>query len=162
MWLDALEREHANFRAALRWAIDQGESETAVRLAAALYRLWYLRGSLGEGRRWFDQVLAMDADNPRSLIADARALRGAGLLAYAEGDYVAARSFTERGLALASRLNDDRLICAALNTRLRSRDVSRESSWHADWVMSRSWPFCSTTWDWLLPTRATTTRLYLF
>jgi non-specific serine/threonine protein kinase len=112
-WLDRLEREHGNFRAALRWAIDRGEAEVGLRLAAALYRLWYLRVYLDEGRRWFDQVLAIDQDALPE--ARARALRGVGLLAYAKGDYAEARAFTERGLAVARELGDKRLISGALN-----------------------------------------------
>jgi predicted ATPase/DNA-binding CsgD family transcriptional regulator len=112
-WLDRLERDHGNFRAALQWAIDARQSETGVRLAAALYRLWYLRGYLGEGRHWSNQVLAWAQDAPRT--ATARALRGAGLLAYAAGDYPEARAFTEQGLALAREIEDKRLISAALN-----------------------------------------------
>jgi non-specific serine/threonine protein kinase len=113
VWLDRLEREHGNFRAALQWAIDCGDSDSAGRLAGALYRLWYLRGHLREGRRWFDQILSLgNLPTPR---VSARVLRGAGLLAYAEGDYVAARTFTEQGLAVARELQDRELVSAALN-----------------------------------------------
>jgi predicted ATPase len=112
-WLDRLEREHGNCRAALQWSIDHPEGAIGVRLAAALYRLWYLHGHLGEGRRWFQQVLAQAEDAPPD--ARARALRGAGLLAYAEGDYATARALTEQGLELALELAEQRLITAALN-----------------------------------------------
>ena len=50
-WGDRLELEHANFRAALQWASDGGESATGVGLVAALWRVWYFRGHLREGRR---------------------------------------------------------------------------------------------------------------
>jgi predicted ATPase/DNA-binding CsgD family transcriptional regulator len=111
--LDQLERDHGNFRTALQWTIDRTQAATGMRLAAALYRLWYLRGYVREGRRWFEQIIALDGDIP--LPARARALRGFGLIAYAEGDLVAARMQTREALALARQLQDTRLVCAALN-----------------------------------------------
>jgi len=111
--LNQLERDHSNFRAALQWTIEHEQAATGVRLAAALYRLWYLRGYVREGRRWFEQVFALRGDVPAP--ARARALRGFGLIAYAEGDLVGARTHTEQALAIARQLEDTRLVCAALN-----------------------------------------------
>src|SRR5688572_907376 len=53
MWIDRLEREHNNFRMALRWALDSGDLETAARLSGPLWSFWYRRSYLSEGRRWF-------------------------------------------------------------------------------------------------------------
>jgi len=49
-WLDRLDRESANVRAALRWARGGGARDTGLRLAGALWRFWFLRGHLREGR----------------------------------------------------------------------------------------------------------------
>lgn len=58
-WFDRLEKEHDNLRAALRWALQQGENvETALRLAGALARFWTVRWYIGEGRIWLEQALA--------------------------------------------------------------------------------------------------------
>jgi predicted ATPase len=50
-WLDRLERDHDNFRAALRWADERGDADTGLRLGAALYRFWWLRAHAHEGRQ---------------------------------------------------------------------------------------------------------------
>src|SRR5437867_1071258 len=59
LWLETLEREHDNLRAALRWALDRREVETALRLAAALPRFWFGHGYLSEGRRWLNEALSI-------------------------------------------------------------------------------------------------------
>src|SRR5437762_2867969 len=47
-WLARLDREHDDVRAALRWVIDDGDAETAIRLTWALWTFWWLRGHFAE------------------------------------------------------------------------------------------------------------------
>jgi predicted ATPase/transcriptional regulator with XRE-family HTH domain len=58
VWLDRLERELENIRAALEWGLAHGEVETSARLAAALVRFWNVRAHHSEGRRRLEAVLA--------------------------------------------------------------------------------------------------------
>src|SRR5262249_34573498 len=51
-WLDRLEIEHDNLRAALDWVLDNDQPELAVRLTGALWHFWYVRGHLREGGAW--------------------------------------------------------------------------------------------------------------
>jgi predicted ATPase len=50
-WLKRLESDLHNLRAALKWSVEQGEAEIAVRLSGSLWRFWYIHGYLSEGRR---------------------------------------------------------------------------------------------------------------
>lgn len=62
-WGEALSAEHGNMLAALRWAIDTGEVETAVRLIAALGWHWWFGGYRAETAKWVDEVLALAGDD---------------------------------------------------------------------------------------------------
>jgi predicted ATPase/class 3 adenylate cyclase len=93
MWLDRLEAEHDNLRAALEWALKCGELEAGVQLAADLARFWYIRGYWSEGRDWLARMLAATSafDPHDTELAEARAdaLNGAGWLADESGQDVA-------------------------------------------------------------------------
>src|SRR2546421_1729823 len=58
-WLDLLEQEHDNLRAALESSLSDGRVEEACRLVYALWRFWQVRGHLVEGARWCERVLAL-------------------------------------------------------------------------------------------------------
>jgi transcriptional regulator with XRE-family HTH domain len=55
-----LSQEELAERAGLRWARERGAAEAGLRLAAAVWRFWWTRGYLGEGRRWLEGALAGD------------------------------------------------------------------------------------------------------
>ncbi|HMJ38717.1 MAG TPA: adenylate/guanylate cyclase domain-containing protein, partial [Verrucomicrobiae bacterium] len=59
MWLDRLELDHDNFRAALDWCVAQKDVERANGLAGTLWRFWQMRGHLHEGRARLTAILAM-------------------------------------------------------------------------------------------------------
>lgn len=116
-WVKRLDRDHHNFRAALDWALRQDEAELAVRLAGALWRFWYMQGHFSEGFSWLSQALDLAGDNEAGVSASARAraLNGAGNLAYNQGDYATARSLHEQSLALRRALDDRWGVAASLN-----------------------------------------------
>jgi predicted ATPase len=84
-WLERLEGEHNNLRAALGWAQARGEVETGLRLVAAPRGFWWGRGYLQEGRGWFERLLARAAGaGATPMVAEgvrARALLTGGTLA---------------------------------------------------------------------------------
>jgi predicted ATPase/class 3 adenylate cyclase len=112
-WLDRCEREHPNFRAALSWAIEVGQARLAQELAGALWRFWEQRGHLTEGRRWFDDILAMPSGQERTS-SRAKALTGAGVMAWWQMDLAAARSFYGEALAVEQEQGDPARIAEAL------------------------------------------------
>jgi predicted ATPase/class 3 adenylate cyclase len=112
-WLDRLESEHDNLRLAIRWAIDSGRAEDAMRLASALWRFWQIRGHLTEGRRWVEAVFAMPAAGMRSAVR-AKALLAAGSLAYWQGDLETTARQYEESLSISRELNDARGIADGL------------------------------------------------
>ena len=112
-WLDRLDEEHANLRAALRWLLDEEDATSALRLAGALWRFWFMRGYLGEGLRWLEAGLAGGQRAP--LAVRAKALTGAGVLAHYRGDYGRAAALCGESLARARQGDDRASIAAALN-----------------------------------------------
>jgi predicted ATPase len=104
-WLDRLDEEHDNLRAALRRAIDGGRAEIALRLVGALWRFWHLRGHLAEGRRWAEEVLAVPGAAARTP-ERRRALTALGGVAYWQEDVPAFRRAYEEALAIARELGD--------------------------------------------------------
>jgi predicted ATPase/class 3 adenylate cyclase len=104
-WLDRCDTEQANLRAGLRWATDAGEAGRAQEAAGALWRFWQQRGHLAEGRRWLEEVLAMPSGRAPTP-ARAKALAGAGGIAWWQEDIAAARGFYEEALAIERELGD--------------------------------------------------------
>jgi predicted ATPase/DNA-binding SARP family transcriptional activator len=111
-WLDQLEREHNNLRAALRFSLQSEDVKSTLRLGGALWRFWYVRGHLSEGRRWLEQALALGGGEPS---LRARVLGGAGELSHSLGDLDRAQELREEALSVASRLGDEAQIAVALN-----------------------------------------------
>jgi len=101
-WFERFEREHDNFREALSWLI-HNDATSALRLAGALWRFWWTHGHLIEGRRWLEQALATDVDDPA---LRAKALYGAGGLALEQGIYSTATVQLEASLADFRRIHD--------------------------------------------------------
>jgi predicted ATPase len=155
VWLDRLESEHDNLRAALQWALNRGAVEAAMRMAGAIWRFWYTRGYLSEGRRWLESVLALvdtlpDVDDtsvvralpfglalpPASrMVVWAKALTGAGGLAWAQGEYARARAYYEDALSLFRELRDQAGVALALDNlgavALHREDYAEAENYYA-------------------------------
>jgi predicted ATPase/DNA-binding SARP family transcriptional activator len=105
-WLELLENDHDNLRAALTWALEAPDPEVAVRLAATLVPFWYRHGHIKEGRGWLERAVEVSGSQPAALRA--RALQGAGVFAGTQGDWQRAEELAVEGLALYRELGDRR------------------------------------------------------
>ncbi|MCA1606993.1 MAG: tetratricopeptide repeat protein, partial [Acidobacteria bacterium] len=102
-WLDQLEVEHDNFRAAARWAEENAEAEIGLRLTGALWRFWEMRGYLVEGRERLSALLSLAGGPTKARI---KALYAAGVLADSQCDYPAARALFQENLEMYRKLGD--------------------------------------------------------
>ena len=112
LWLVRLEDDHANFDVALAWARDVGESELLLRIAGSLWRFWFVRGHIREGRGWVGEALRSSSAEPTYALD--HALFGGGVLAVAEGDLEEGHALAEERLRVATALGDDGEIASAL------------------------------------------------
>jgi predicted ATPase len=127
-WLDTLDREHDNLRAALAWATGKARraaeaavkaqhADLAVRLVSALGRFWQTRGYVTEGRQWLEAAIALtdweqvDRLGPWHL----NALGTAGVMSGMQGDYRQASAHTIRSLEIAQMRGDTSNMARAIN-----------------------------------------------
>ena len=114
VWLQRLEAEQDNFRAALHWATESGAVEEALRLAGALCQFWLARSHLREGREHLARLVPL-ARTSMPTPARAKILTGAGHLAHNQGDYTTARVLFAESLTLWREIGNTRGIASALN-----------------------------------------------
>jgi predicted ATPase/class 3 adenylate cyclase len=103
-WLDRLQPDHDNLRAAVDHLEAAGETQLVLRLVSALANFWALRGHLAEGRRRVEDALAADE---RRTPARANALNAAGHFAAMTGDLELERTRAQEALALHTELGDE-------------------------------------------------------
>jgi non-specific serine/threonine protein kinase len=126
-----LDLELDTFRDVLTWLERQGRAEEFLRLAAALGWFWLHRSYRSEGRRWLDSAIAQGTQAEIRTIVLARAFDGAGVLAFAQGDYDRASALINDELELSRELGDGWGIAGALNL-LGALDRAREDFAAAD------------------------------
>ncbi len=144
-WFTLIEKEHDNLRAAMRWARVAGAghiagaackdeegkysgvvepAEVGLRIAGALWRFWYVRGFFSEGREQLAGMLALSTPSAAEALHShsqswhlfrAKALNGAGVLAYSQGNYHSARSLYEESLSIKRKLADKAGVALSLN-----------------------------------------------
>jgi predicted ATPase/class 3 adenylate cyclase len=113
-WLDKLEIEHNNLRAALKWSKTQQQpSELGLRLAGALWHFWEMRGYLAEGRTQLEAVLTRSDLAPS--LAMSKALAGAGTLAWSQNDHISSIAFHKTALTVQREIGDRPGIAFSLN-----------------------------------------------
>ncbi|TMD69535.1 MAG: tetratricopeptide repeat protein [Chloroflexi bacterium] len=116
VWLERLEREYDNLRAALRWCLERGEVrqniEMALRLAGALQWFWEVRGHWSEGQNFLERALA--GSKGVAAPVQVKALKAAAHLAYVQRDTDRAEALSEESLARYRELGDTAGIALSL------------------------------------------------
>ncbi len=127
-WLQRLELEHQNLRAALNWALAYTgeEEEIALRLGSALWRFWQVRGHLSEGRKALVQALEHHKATTPSLRA--KVLNAAGVLTGLQGSYDQAEMMCGESLTVFRKLGDKQGIASSLNF------LGQVATWKSDYV----------------------------
>jgi predicted ATPase/DNA-binding SARP family transcriptional activator len=105
-WLDLVELEHDNMRAAFAHARAAGDVEREVRLACALRQFWRLRGYVQEGTRRLEEAVELSSAVDPPL--QARVLGEAGVMVFAAGEHERSRELWQRALELSQKLGDER------------------------------------------------------
>jgi predicted ATPase len=113
--LDRLDAEDDNFRTAIEWAVSAGDAETALRLGAALWWMWHVRGRYAEGRRALETILAVPGGE--TVAVRAKAQTGAGAMAFFQCDYDHSIELLESSIALARAHGDPMSLALSLQYR---------------------------------------------
>lgn len=113
-WLNTLQSEMDNIRSALDWSVQQPDKEQGLRIASALWRFWYIRGYLAEGRTWLERALQhSDSSNEN---VRAKALDALGIMAMEQGELEESRQYHEIALQIYQAIGDNCKIAGNLES----------------------------------------------
>jgi tetratricopeptide (TPR) repeat protein len=139
-WLDRLEEEHDNLRAALAWSVERGHVQTGMRLGGALQEFWWLRGYHAEAQAQLAGLLGQ-ADAEECSPARAKLLCAAGRLARAQRDTASAQRLVEEALAISRKLDDREGIATALvglgSVAQQREEFETARAWHEEGLAIR-------------------------
>lgn len=99
LWLNWLEDEVDNVRAALSWSLESGQTEDGLRMATALYQFWTIRDYREEGLSWFERLLAQAREGTSPAVR-LNALSFASLMASFHGLTALQTKYAEEAAAL--------------------------------------------------------------
>jgi predicted ATPase/DNA-binding XRE family transcriptional regulator len=106
-WLDRVREDLESYRGALAWLIERGRSTEASDIAWGLKYFWLIRGHAAEGLQWYEQILNLPSLPPA---AELRALAGATVMWYTQGELERANTGLTRALALAHEVDDKEVV----------------------------------------------------
>jgi predicted ATPase/transcriptional regulator with XRE-family HTH domain len=109
-WLDRVREDLDSYRVALTWLIERGRPAEASDIAWALMFFWLIRGHAAEGLRRYEQTLNLPSLPPA---AESRALLGAAVMRYTQGEHKRAHAGATRALALAHAAGDVEMVAQA-------------------------------------------------
>jgi len=114
LWLNILEREHDNVRAVFAWIEETAQADYGLRLGAAIWRFWLVRGHMQEGRERLAALLALPgASHPTR--ERARVLNAVGTIMHELDDYLTARQRLEESLEIWRKIGDKKGMATVIN-----------------------------------------------
>jgi predicted ATPase/class 3 adenylate cyclase len=132
-WLNRVEGDYDNLRAAFTWFMEADDSEPAMRLAGSLWWYWIVRGGFAEGRDWLERTLGSGRG---SVSARATALISLGYLLSTQAEHAESVSRLEEAVALQRSAGDLRGTITALNwlgnILARSTEFDRAETIHTE------------------------------
>jgi predicted ATPase/DNA-binding CsgD family transcriptional regulator len=111
-WLERLEREHDNMRAALSFALESEDAELALRLSGALGTFWHMHSHSDEGRKWLEAALASDKRAPA--VVRIKALEALYWLAFDRWDHDRAQAIAREAMELSAGVEIESRLSASL------------------------------------------------
>ena len=129
-WLERLEEEHDNMRAALSWALEEAQAELGLRLAGALWPFWEARGHYSQARRWIEEALKKVGRT--SGVVRAKALYAVGLIAIAQSDAYRAEVAAQEGIALSTEVEIGSSLAASFR-----RVLGFAAGWRGDYEQAK-------------------------
>ena len=139
-WLQRLEREHDNLRAALDWAEAVGDADTALRMSAAIWRFWQQRGHLAEARARLERIMALPGAEVRGALR-VRALGALGGIVYWQNHYEAMRRPYEEAVEIAREVGEPRLLARAVFDLSFVPMVTAQDIERTEQLLGRPWPW---------------------
>lgn len=127
-WLDRLEADHADIRAALGWAFAEQDGEMLLRFGVAIWWFWEIRGYWAEGRSWLERGLALGGG---SAVTRARARYASAAITMVQGDLTRSLGWAEEALASQRSTGDvagagqTLLLLGRTAQRMGDRDAAR-------------------------------------
>ena len=115
-WLERVDVEYANVRAALLWGMQQNDfSGMMVEMVVDLWSYWFRRAFINEGRYWF--IPALERVNAATPLYQTKLWLYSAAQAYRQADYTTAWQRLEHGTQCAIEINDDAMLAQAKRIR---------------------------------------------
>ncbi len=103
-WLDRVRDDLDNYRCALGWLVERDRPREAAEIVWAMWPFWFTRGYTAEGRSWYEKTLNLTSPPPA---AESRALVGAALMCYSQGELALARTRLRRAISVGGSIADE-------------------------------------------------------
>lgn len=104
-WMNRLEMDHDNLRAALAWSLESDQAKAGLQMAGALAWFWHNNGHLREGSRWLEQMLTPEKSMHRP--EQAKALRASSMISRDTGDTTRSKALANSSIELYREIGDD-------------------------------------------------------